>query len=63
MAESDNYMRLVSELQTDERIKQTLEEMESFYSYEEYMGVFSKKKLLLKTREEMKFEIANSNLH
>lgn len=63
MAESDNYMRLVGELQTDEHIKQTLEEMESFYSYEEYMGVFSKKKLLLKTREEMKFEIANSNLH
>ena len=63
MVESDNYIRLVGKVQTDEHMRQTIKEMENFYSYAEYMGISSKKKLLLKTREEMKFEFANSNLH
>ena len=61
MAESDNYIRLVDRIQLDERAKRTMKELDSFYSYAESMGISSKKKVLLKTREEMKFEYVRSN--
>lgn len=61
MAESDNYICLIDRMQSDERAKRTMKELESFYSYAKSMGISSKKKELLKTREEMKFEYVRSN--
>jgi len=61
MAESDNYIRLVDGIQSDEQAKRTIKELDSFYSYVESMGISSKKKVLLKTRDEMKFEYERSN--
>lgn len=61
MAESDNYIRLVDGVQSDEQAKRTIKELDSFYSYVESMGISSKKKVLLKTRDEMKFEYERSN--
>ena len=61
MAESDNYIRLVDGILSDEQAKRTIKELDSFYSYVESMGISSKKKVLLKTREEMKFEYERSN--
>lgn len=61
MAESDNYIRLVDGAQSDEQAKRTIKELDSFYSYVESMGISSKKKVLLKTRDEMKFEYERSN--
>lgn len=61
MAESDNYIRLVDGIQSDEQAKRTIKELDSFYSYVESMGISSRKKVLLKTRDEMKFEYEKSN--
>lgn len=61
MAESDNFLRIIKEAESNSQIKKTIEEVERFQSFAESMGITSKKKEILKSRDEMKFETVTSN--
>lgn len=63
MAESDKYLQLIKNAHSDPQMKQIIKEVESFHSYAKSMGVSIEKKSILSSREEMKFEIVNSNWH
>lgn len=63
MAESDNYLHLLKNAYSDPQMKQIIKEVESFHSYVKSMGVSIEKKSILGSKEEMKFELVNSNWH
>lgn len=63
MAESDTYLNLLKNVHSDPQIKQMIKEVESFHSYAKSMGVSTEKKVILSSRDELKFEYVNSNWH
>lgn len=63
MAESDKFLQLLKKAHSDPRVKQIIGEVESFHSYAKSLGVPTEKKIILSSREEMKFECVNSNWH
>lgn len=61
MAESDNYLRIVTEAESSPQVRRIIEEVERFNAFAESMGISTSKKAILKSREEMKFETVTSN--
>lgn len=61
MTESDNYLRIIKDAQSNPHIKKIIEEIERFNSYAESMGISTEKKEILRSREKMKFEIVIGN--
>lgn len=61
MAESDNYLRIITEAKSSPQVRRTIEEIERFNAFAESMGISKSKKAILKSREEMKFETVTSN--
>ena len=61
MAESENFLRIIKEAESNSQIKGTIEEIDRFQSFAESMGITTKKKEILISRDEMKFETVTSN--
>lgn len=61
MAETDNFLRIIKEAESNSQIQGSLEEIERFQSFAESMGITTKKKEILISRDEMKFETVTSN--
>ena len=63
MAESDFILNLLLNADSNPQVNQIIEEVNRFNSYTESMGFSTKKKEILRSREEMKFETVSSNLN
>jgi len=63
MAESDIFMHLLLNAEENPQVNQIIEEVNRFKTYIESMGLSTKKKEILRSREEMKFDTVNSNLY
>lgn len=63
MAESDFFMHLLLNAEENPQFNQIIEEVNRFNTYIESMGISTKKKEILRSREEMKFDTVNSNLY
>lgn len=61
MAESDNYLRIINDAESNPQVNKIIEAVERFNAFAESMGVPIKKKEILRSREEMKFELVTSN--
>lgn len=63
MAESNFYLHLQLNVESNPQVNQIVEEINRFNVYSESMGFSTQKKEILRSREEMKFDTVNSNLY